>query len=393
VDAILEGSVLRSGSRVRISADLVHAASDRHLWVNTYERDVRDVLVLQADIARAIVDEVQVELTPSEKAAFGVQPQLSIAAQDAYLQGRFFWNKRTTVGYERALELFKRAVDIDPRFALAYAGEADVYNLLPGDMPPATAYPIAKSLAVAALELDPTLSEAHTALAFASFIFDRDWKSAEAGYLRAVHFNHGYATAHHWYGEFLAAMGRFDEALTELRVATSIDPLSASIKTSLGSTLYLARRQDEAIAEFHASLALDSGNSSTYLELSQAYIQNHQLNEAQAALDLGLARVGADNVQLREAKAAVDALNGRRSDAVMTLNSLKALGPGIYRSGDLLAYAYLCLGDTDRAYEALAGAEQAGAPGLLWSKVDPMFDAIRDDARFQNLLRRLRLEP
>jgi serine/threonine protein kinase/tetratricopeptide (TPR) repeat protein len=393
VDAVLEGSIVRSGDRVRISADLVHAASDRHVWVNSYERDVRDVLALQADVALSIAREVQIQLTPVEEAGFGGGQPVNVAAQEAYLRGRYFWNKRSSEGLQKALEYFRQAASIDPSFARAYAGQADVYNLLPGRMAPAMAYPLAKEAAARALKLDPTLAEAHTSLAFAAFIFDRDWAAAEAGYKRALQINPSYATAHHWYGEFLGAMGRLDEGLAQLREAQAIDPLSSSIRTSLGGTLYLARRQDDAIAEFQASLAIDADNPSTYLQLALAYLQKGLLDDAKTTVDRGLDRVGATDTLLRLTSAAVDALKGRRADALSVLNELAARGPEISRPGELISYVYICLGDTDRAFEALRSGEQAGAPGLLWAKVDPIFDGLRTDARFRDLLRRLRLEP
>jgi tetratricopeptide (TPR) repeat protein len=291
VEAVLEGSVQRSGDRVRISADLVHVATDRHVWVESYERDVRDVLALQNEVARTIAREVQIQLSPQEQAGFATaaaQRPMNPAAQEAYLQGRFYWNRRTSEGLLRALEFFRQATTIDPQFAPAFAGLADTYNLLPGGMATAVAYPLAKAAANRALAMDPTLADAHTSLAFAMFIFDRDWAASEAAFKRALQYNPGYATAHHWYGEYLSAMGRFDEAFAELEHARALDPLSTGIRTSIGSTYYVARRYDDAIRELRASLEIDPVQPWTYANIAFSYEQKGMLSEAAAETRQGL---------------------------------------------------------------------------------------------------------
>jgi eukaryotic-like serine/threonine-protein kinase len=392
VDGVLEGSVTRVGDRVRISADLVHVATDRHVWVENYDRDVRDILALQSEVAGTIARAIQVQLTPVELAGFASIPQVSPSAQEAYLQGRYYWNKRTDEGYQKALDYFRQAAAIDSSFARAYAGQADVYNLLPARIAPATAYPLAKDASRRALALDPTLAEAHTSLAFAAFIFDRDWTTAEAGFKRALQFNPGYATAHHWFGEYLVAMSRFDEAITELQTAKSLDPLSSAISGSLADAFYMARRPDEAIPAYDAALEVDRDNPSLYLYMALAHASNGQLAEANAVIERGLARLG-PRVALRLVGAAIAAQRGDRATAMRVANEMTARGPEIDALGDLIAYVYVCLGDTDRAFAWLSRAEQARAPGLITANVEPIFDRLRNDARFDDLLRRLRLAP
>jgi tetratricopeptide (TPR) repeat protein len=374
---------------VRISADLVQASTDRHVWVQTYERDVRDMLALQNEVARAIAGELQVKLTPIEQAGFAFAAtaarHVSPAAQEAYLQGRFYWNKRAPDALKRALEFFQKAEALDPDFALPYAGEADVYNLLAGTLEPASVYPLAKAAARRALSIDPGLAEADTSLAFATFVFDRNWPEAEAGFKRALQRNPGYATAHHWYGIYLSAMGRFAESEAEFVRAKALDPLSGSIRTSFGNMLYMARRYDEAIAELGSSLEIDPGAPATYFNLAFAYHQKGLLdqaaNEAQRGLQVTRHRMLIAELGRLAAQA------GRRAEALEALRQVIAAG----LPPNEIATIYAALGDRDRAFEYLRRAEREHATGLLWAKVDPALDSLRDDARFANLLRTLGL--
>ena len=392
VDAVLEGSVQRVGDRVRISADLVEVASDRHVWVDSYERDVRDILALQSEVARTIAGAVQIRLTPQEQAGFALAasaPQVNLAAQDAYLQGRYYWNKRTAEGLQRALEYFREAVRVDPAFAAAYAGQADSYNLLAGQqMAPAVAHPLAKAAANRALALDPTLGEAHASLAFATFIFDRDWASAEQAFQRALQHNPSYATAHHWYGEYLAAMGRFDAAFAQFDQASAIDPLSPAIQMSIGSTYWLQGRNDEAISRLRAILDHDPAVPSAYYYLAVCYERKGMLAEAAAQTQHGLDLAPRHEFLLSES-GRLAALGGRRSQALKTAVDLagKPGGGGIFAA----AYVYAALGDGDRAFSALSRAQGERSPGLLWLNSDPLLASLRADPRFSALQRQLGL--
>jgi tetratricopeptide (TPR) repeat protein len=310
---------------------------------------------------------------------------VSPAAQDAYLQGRFYWNKRTNESLQRALEFFQKAQAIDPTFALAYAGEADTYNLLPPSLGPTKAYPLAKSAAHRALQLDPALAEAHTSLAFASFFFDREFPEAEAGFKRALHYNPGYATAHHWYGIYLSSMGRFAESEAEFVRAKALDPLSSSIRTSFGNMLYMARRYDEAIGELQSSLELDPAVPSTYWNLVFVYHQKGSLAEAIAQAERAM-RIAPHRMLVAEL-GRLAAESGRRADALKALAEVTAAG----LSPNEIATLYASLGDRDRAFEFLQRAERERSTGLLAARVDPAFDSLRDDPRFERLLRRIGL--
>ena len=390
VDAVLEGTVQRAGSRVRISADLVQASTDKHLWAETYERDIKDLFALQSDVAQAIARQVQIKLTPQEQAGFAAAAaapaQVNAAAQDAYLQGRFFWNKRTPEGHRRAVELFQRAEELQPNFALAYAGEADAYNLLSGPLGADVAFPRAKTAAERALQLDPALAEAHTSLAFVAFGYDRDWTRAEQGFQRALQLNPNYATGHHWYGIYLSAMGRFQEAEAQFVQAKALDPLAINIRVSLADMLCMARRYDEAIAELNAARDLDPSTQAVYLYLAHAYRQRGLVREALAETERGL-RLG-PLALLDAEKARLQALSGRRADALSTAAALEK-EPRF--SPFEMATVYATLGDADRAFAFLVRAERERTGALLWARVHPDLDPLRGDERYASLLRTLRL--
>jgi tetratricopeptide (TPR) repeat protein len=377
------------GDRVRISADLVQASTDKHLWSDTYERDAKDVFALQTEVARVIAQQVQVRLTPQEQAGFAAAitsaRQINSGAQEAYLQGRFYWNKRTPDALKRALEFFERAEALEPGFALAFAGEADAYNLLAGTLEPTSVYPRAKAAARRALSIDPTLAEADTSLAFATFVFDRNWQEAEDGFKRALQHNPGYATAHHWYGIFLSARGRFSESEAEFVKAKALDPLSASIRTSFGNMLYMSRRYDEAIAELRSSLEIDPGAPATYFNLAYAYHQKGLLDQATSEAQRGLQVTNHRMLVAELARLAAQA--GRRADALAAAKQVEAAG----LPSNEIATIYSALGDNDRAFDYLERAAREHATGLLWAKVDPALDSLRDDPRFADLLRTLGL--
>ena len=389
VDAVLEGSVVRFGDRVRISADLVHVASDRHVWVERYERDVRDVLTLQSDVARTIVSQVQIQLTPLEQAGFGGGRTVAPSAQEAYFQGRYYWNKRTNEAMGTALEFFKQAIAIDPSFARAYAGEADVYNLLPGNLSPFTAYPMAKIAAAKALQIDPALAEAHTSLAFAQFIFDHDYPGAEAAFRRAIELNPGYATAHQWLGDLLSATGRLDEARAEVEKARALDPLSTAVRTDIGNLLLWTRQYDEAIVELRASVAMEPNNWAAYLYLAYSHELKGMFAEAAADVRQGL-RIGPSGTLYSEL-GRLAALTGDRAEALKIISELKQQSTERRIAKEPIALIYAALGDTDSAFQFLQQAEREGTPRILWAKVDPLFDSLRGDPRFSAMLRRLRL--
>src|SRR6266404_659837 len=259
VDGVVEGTVQRSGERLRISAQLVHAPTDTHLWAESYDRDLRDVLALQSEVARAIAREVQVKLTPLDQARFAQAHPVDPAAYDAYLQGRYHWNRRSGEGLQHTVQYFEQAIAKDPAYAAAYAGLADCLSVLgfSGFISPKEGCGKARVLAMQALELDHSLADAHASLAFAAMFYDYDFVSAEREFERSIELNPRYATAHHWFGYYLALMGRYEESYTEVKRAVRLEPHSLMIQVSLGWVSAWAHRYDQALEEFEKVLKLD----------------------------------------------------------------------------------------------------------------------------------------
>ncbi len=251
VDAVVEGTVERSGSRVRITADLLYAPTDQHLWAEVYESDLQDVLTLQDEVASAIASQIQTRLTPQERARFTHARPVNPEAHDAYLKGLYFWNLRTEQNLKKGIEYFQQAIEKDPAYALAYVGLADSYIVLGehGAMASRDAFPRAKAASRKALELDETLGEAHTSLGAAKADYDWDWAGAEEEFKRGIALNPNYATGHHWYADYLSAMGRHKEAIAEIERAQELDPLSFMIDTAVGNLFFFARRYDEAAVQ------------------------------------------------------------------------------------------------------------------------------------------------
>jgi TolB-like protein/DNA-binding winged helix-turn-helix (wHTH) protein/Tfp pilus assembly protein PilF len=288
VDAVVEGSVLRSGDQVRITAQLIEAATDRHVWSQSYQGALRDTLALQNNVARAIADEIRISLNPQEQAALRHATVVNPVAYESYLKGRYFWNKRTANGLKSALAYFNQTIEEDPTYVQAYSGLADTYALL-GDwqyavMTPKEALPKAKAAAIKALELNNALGEAHNSLAFCLDGFDWDFDSAGNEFRRAIELNPGYATAHHWYAWHLALLRRYDEAIVEMRTALNLDPLSLIINADLAELLALAHRSDDSIQQSRKTIEMDPNFGLAHNHLGQAYLQKHMNDEAVAEL-------------------------------------------------------------------------------------------------------------
>src|ERR1700686_2436723 len=288
VDAVVEGTVLRSGDQVRITAQLIEASTDKHLWSQSYEGELRDTLALQNRVASAIADQIRINLTPQEQATLKTARAFNPEAYQSYLKGRYFWNKRTADGLKAALAYFNQAIEEDPKYARAYSGLADTYALM-GDwqyavITPKDAFPEAKAAAIHALELDNTLGEAHNSLAFVFDGFDWDLNSGGKEFQRAIELNPGYATAHHWYAWHLTLLGRFDEAIVEMRKAENLDPLSLIINADLAELLGLAHSYDESIRQSRKTIEMDPNFALAHNQLAQAYLQKHMYAEAVAEL-------------------------------------------------------------------------------------------------------------
>jgi TolB-like protein/DNA-binding winged helix-turn-helix (wHTH) protein/Flp pilus assembly protein TadD len=390
VDAIVEGTVLRSGDRVRITAQLIDATADKHLWSQSYEGELKDTLALQNQVARAIADQIRIKLNPQEQAALKIARVVNPEAYESYLKGRYFWNKRTPDSLKVALAYFNQAIDEDPNYAQAYSGLADTYALL-GDwqyavMTSKEAFPRAKAAAIKALELDSTLSEAHNSLAFCFDAFDWDLESAGKEFQRSIELNPGYATAHHWYAWHLSLLGRFDEALEEMRKAKNLDPLSLIINADLAELLVIAHFYDESIIQSRATIAMDPNFALAHNQLAQAYLQKHMNVEAIAELQKAVELSGGSPTCVANLARAY-AASGKTSEAVKLLGDLKNHSNRGYSDASEVAVVYAALGDKDQAMHWLEiGYEERFNPGVL---LRPGFDPLRSDQRFQDLLRRI----
>jgi len=390
VDAIVEGSVVRSGERVRITAQLIHAQTDQHLWTESYERDVRDVLALQSEVAGKIATEISIKLTPKERARLKATLPLNPAVQDSYLKGRFYLNKRDTEGFKKAIAHFEHAIELDPGCALPYAGLADTYTLMGaaayGGLTPRDVMSKAKEAAMKALQIDDGLAEAHASLAFVRFRLDWDWPGAEKGFQRGIDLNPNYATAHHGYALLLAAMGRTDEALKEMKRAQALDPLSLIIQSGLGRLFHFARQYDRAIEQFRSTMDMDPNFAQAHFDLGMSYAQKGLFSQAISEIKLSVGLAGIRPVTTA-VLGHVYGLAGDRTEAEAVLAGLKRLAEQGYVSPLDFVYVYTGLQDRDRAFADLQKAYEERAGLLVYLKVEPMFDPLRSDSRFGEILR------
>jgi TolB-like protein/DNA-binding winged helix-turn-helix (wHTH) protein/Flp pilus assembly protein TadD len=390
VDAIVEGTVLRSGDQVRITAQLIDAAADKHLWSQSYEGELKDTLALQNQVARAIADQIRINLNPQEQAALKTAKVVNPEAYESYLKGRYFWNKRTPDSLKVALAYFNQAIDEDPTYAQAYSGLADTYALLGdwqyGVMTAKEAMPKAKAAAMKALELDSTLSEAHNSLAFCFDAFDWDFAAAGKEFQRSIELNPGYATAHHWYAWHLSLLGRYDEAIEEMRKAKSLDPLSLIINADLAELLSIAHFYDESIIQSRKTIEMDPNFALARNQLAQAYLQKQMNAEAIVELQKAVELSGGSPTCMANLARAY-AASGRTSEAGKLLSDLKKHSNGGYSDAAEVSMVYAALGDKDQAMHWLEiGYEQRFNPGVL---LRPGFDPLRSDPRFQNLVYRI----
>lgn len=392
VDAVVEGSVLRAGDRVRITAELTDPRSDRDLWANSYERDQHDVLALQREVALAIAHQIKLTLTPKERQALSTAQAVNLKAYEAYLQGRFYLSQRTPHALITGVEYFQRAIGEDPNYAIAYAGLADGYGLLTtyGVQPAKDSMPKAKAAALHALELDDSLAEAHTSLAMIRSGFDWDMPGAEKEYRRALELAPGYATAHHWYGLYLSSLGRDQEAFAEMRQAQNLDPLSPIISTNFAWCYYLAHQYEQSIQQARLTLQQFPNFPAPHEVLGQAYAENSMGEEAIAELQRFILLAGDDPLTQAEL-GYVYAVYGKREEALATLAKLTNES----RRNSVPAYAmailHVGLGNRDEALRWLDKSFQERDARLGNLKVHPMFDRLRADPRFQELLRRIGL--
>ncbi len=383
VQAVLAGRVTQRGDNLAVSVELVDVRTNRQLWGEHYNRKLSDLLAVQEEISREISEKLRLKLSGEDKQRLARRSTENAEAYQAYLKGRYYWNKRTEEGFRKAIENFQQAVEKDPSYALAYAGLADSYVLL-GDYKfemPMEAYPKAKAAAKKALEIDDILAEAHTSLAYVHFRFDRDWPAAEQEFQRALQLNPGYATAHHWYSLFLSDMGRHDLALAEIKRAQELEPLSVLMSSHVGTVLYQARQYDQAIEQLRKALEMDPGFPYAHWRLGQVLAQKGRYEEAAAELQ----KAGA----LIKSPGYAYALAGRAAEARKAIEQMSGRRPV---QATEIAAVYAGLGEKRKALEWLERAYEEREGWLIEIKVDPRFDSLRSEPQFQDLLRRMGLE-
>jgi TolB-like protein/Tfp pilus assembly protein PilF len=394
VDAIVEGAVRRIGNRVRIAIRLIHQPSGTHVWAESYERDLNDVFALQSEVARAIATEIRIALSSKEQLALERSHIVLPAAYEAYLRGRFYWNKRTAKDVKKSIDCFRQATELHPEYALAWAAMADAYLML-GSMvleviPPREAMPKARSAAQKALEIDDTLGEAHSTMAYIRAAYDYDWQAAQENFQRALALNPGYATAHHWYAVVLSRLGKLDLAQFEISKAHELDPLSLQINSEMAAISYLRRDYDQAIDQARRTLDLDAAFPTAHAYLALTYLQKKLFADAlrhakQAAESWG---TSASSLGLM---AGCYAASGKKREAREFVERLHRLSQRQYVPSFVFAWIDTLSGDKASALAKLERAYAERSSYLMLLKMEPSLDLLRSDSRFLDLERRVGL--
>jgi TolB-like protein/DNA-binding winged helix-turn-helix (wHTH) protein/Flp pilus assembly protein TadD len=392
VNAVVEGSVMRSGDHVRINAQLILVATDHHLWAKSFERDLRDVLAIQGEVAQAIATEVQIKLTPQERAHFSATRPVNPEAYEAYLKGHYYSDKGTEVEVRKGIEYLNAALRIDPSYAPAWAGMADsYYNLSNVYLPPAEAMPKARAAAEKALAIDETLASAHTALGLVRLYYDRDLPAAEREFRRAIELGPNDAQAHLWYGTYCALMGRREESLPHLKLAQQLDPLSPETSTYVGFALYLLREYAQVVVQSLESLKVDPNNWGAHADLGMGYQQMGRFTEAVAEFHQASELSGSPPL-LAELGHAY-AVAGKKAEAQKVLGDLMELSKRRFVPAFGIAIIHVGLGHREQALHWLEKAYEDRSEDFVSLRADPQFDPLRSDPRFANLLRRVGLPP
>lgn len=396
VGTILEGSVRVSGTKLRITAQLIDSRTEEHLWSEVYDRDLEDAFAIQTDIAKRIAKALKIRMLKNESIRIEKKATGIPAAYSLYLRGRHSLNTRTEKGLKDAVRDFEKAIKEDPDFALAYTGLADAYSILASYsleyVPPRQAFPKAKMAAEKALALDDHLAEAHTSLGMIKFYYDWDWAGAEAEFKKALELNPGYPQAHQYYADLVKSFGRFDEALKEMRKALSLDPLSYSANTGIGHVLYLSREYDKAIEHYRTVIESDPTFVPARLWFGRPYLQKGMFKEAIEQVEEAVKLSHETTVSLATLGQAYAAA-GRMTDAKRILDKLLTRGAEQYVPSYWIGLVYASMGDKDKAIQYLEKASLERSSWLVWANVEPRFDTLRSDPRFASLLSRIGLVP
>ncbi len=394
IDAVVEGGVLRSGDRVRITAQLVRVAADEHVWAETYEREAKDILALQDELTRDISAEIKIKLAGLDN-HLPIR-QIPLEAHDDYLKARYEWNTRTPASLRRALDFFQQAIAKDPDYAAAYAGLANSYEIMGVAgydwLPISDAMSKAKAAAMKAIHIDDSLSEAHTALAFVAHTYDWDWQASEKEFQRALALNPSDATAHQWYSEYLCNLGRWTESIAEAKAAASLDPNSLIIKENLARPYYYSRQYDKAIEYSEETLALDPSFAISHLRLGRAYAAKGMYAEASSEFQRFSDLVGGSTLATASL-ANVSARSGDQQRALRLAAELRKVAANKQVPAYQFAIVYAGLGEANEAIKWLEEAFKERNDFLLVIENESIFDGLRSDRRFQEIERRIGLQP
>lgn len=390
VGSVLEGSVRKSGEKVRISIQLIETTSEEPHWSQKYDREIRDIFDIQSEIAQKVAEALQEHVSGMDSRLTETRVPSNTEAYILYLRGRQFWNKRSEDGLKKAIQFFEETIKIDPDYARAYAGVADSYAALAllELMAPNEAYPKAREAVLNALALDPNLAEAHTSLGLIQFQYDWNWQKAEQEFHKAIHINPNYAPAHHFYADYLKALGRFDEALVEIEKARELDPLSLAINTGVGHVLYLSRQYDKAIEEYRRAVELDPNFMATHLWFGRPYLEKGMYPEALAELETAVSLSGESTLALAMLGHGL-ASAGQKEEAQQILEKLKERAKSQYVPSYWIAVVYNSFKDKQQVITWMRKAIQERSSWLVWSNVEPRFAWLREEPEFAALLSEL----
>jgi serine/threonine-protein kinase len=393
VNHVLEGSVRKAGNRLRITAQLISVDEGYHLWSEKYDRELEDVFAIQDEITEKIVDQLKVKLVGEESVPRVKPATQNVEAYTLYLKGRFYWNKRTEEGIRKGIEYFQQAIELDPDYAVAYAGMADCYSVLglTGAEPPNECFSKAREAATKAMEIDDTLAEAHASLALVRTFYEWDWSGAEREFQRAIELNPKYPTAHQWYAEYLAAMGRSDEALTEIRRALELDPLALMVITAVGIIFFYAHEYDRAIEPLQRALDMDPTFPPAHRVLGWVYEQKAMPEETIEAYQQAVTFSGR-NVSMLADLGRYYGVLGQRDEAQQLFAELRELSKQRYVSPYEIALVYAGMGEKEQAFACLKAACEERYWLMVNLNVHPVWDSLRSEPRFTELLKTMGLE-
>ena len=394
VDSVLTGRIVQHGKNIGISVELVDSQDNHHLWGAQYNRQVSDILAMQDDMTQVITERLRLKLSGEDQKRLSKHYTENSEAYQLYLKGRYFWNKRTEADLEKAVEYFQQAINTDPNYALAYAGLADAYATLGSAgfdaMLPDEAMPKARLAATKALEIDNALAEAHTSLAYVKFVYDWDWATADNEFKRAIELNGNYPAAHLLRSHYLMAMGRSDESILESRRALELDPLSITYNTNVGRALVFARQNDRALEQLRKTLELDPKYIWAHYLLGIVYEQTQMYDQALSELE-EVKTLSGDSAVSEAALAHVYAVAHKKNEALKIAENLKVRGKTQRVPPYYLAIIYAGLDDSTQALEWLEKAYHERTNQMAYLRVEPAFDKLREDSRFQNMIHRLGL--